>query len=112
MQLSLLLLLQPSDTHIHTPIARARPSADMVFLRLRVKVYPREQVAPTPSFSFRSILGDRDRDRDDASRGTNGSSGGKPVAFLLVLEKPEDITLGGLAGLIQDKWRKLRPNAE
>ncbi|KAI2918543.1 hypothetical protein CBS63078_3105 [Aspergillus niger] len=84
----------------------------MVFLRLRVKVYPREQVAPTPSFSFRSILGDRDRDRDDASRGTNGSSGGKPVAFLLVLEKPEDITLGGLAGLIQDKWRKLRPNAE
>ncbi|OJI86849.1 hypothetical protein ASPTUDRAFT_53952 [Aspergillus tubingensis CBS 134.48] len=84
----------------------------MVFLRLRVKVYPREQVAPTPSFSFRSILGDRDRDRDDASRSANGSGGGKPVAFLLVLEKPEDITLGGLAGLIQDKWRKLRPNAE
>ena len=110
MQLPLLLLLQPLDTN---RLRASHPSsADMVFLRLRVKVYPREQVAPTPSFSFRSILGDRDRDRDDASRGTNGSSGGKPVAFLLVLEKPEDITLGGLAGLIQDKWRKLRPNAE
>ncbi|PYI12685.1 hypothetical protein BO78DRAFT_381837 [Aspergillus sclerotiicarbonarius CBS 121057] len=82
----------------------------MVFLRLRVKVYPREQVAPTPSFSFRAILGDRDR--DDASRSTNGSTAGKPATFLLVLEKPEEITMGGLAGLIQEKWKKLRPKAD
>ena len=82
----------------------------MVFLRLRVKVYPREQVTPPSSFSLRSILGDRDR--DDASRNTNGSTVGKPATFLLVLEKPEEITLGGLAGMIQDKWKKLRPKAE
>lgn len=84
----------------------------MVFLRLTVKIYPREQLQSTSSFSFRSILGDRGNDRDDANRGSAGSAAGKPASFLLVLGNPEDVTLGGLAGMIQDKWRKLRPNAE
>lgn len=84
----------------------------MVFLRLTVKIYPREQIQPTSSFSFRSILGDRSSDRDDAGRNSLGSTAGKPASFLLVLQNPEEVTLGGLAKMVQEKWRKLRPNAE
>jgi hypothetical protein len=36
----------------------------------------------------------------------------KPGIFLLVLDKPEDVTLGGLAGMIQDHWTKLHPDLE
>ncbi|KAL4779556.1 hypothetical protein BJX76DRAFT_75749 [Aspergillus varians] len=82
----------------------------MVFLRLTVKVYPRDQAPPSNSFSLRSFLGDRER--DDASRTSSGATAGKPANFLIVLENPEDITLGGLAGMIRAKWRKLRPGVE
>jgi hypothetical protein len=81
----------------------------MVFLRLTVKVYPREQTQSSSSFSIRSFLGDRDR---DASSQNSGPTAGKPASFLLVLENPEEVTMGGLAGMIREKWTKLRPNAE
>ncbi|KAH2642163.1 hypothetical protein KXW54_001476 [Aspergillus fumigatus] len=81
----------------------------MVFLRLTVKVYPREQTQSSSSFSIRSFLGDRDR---DASGQNSGQAAGKPASFLLVLENPEEVTMGGLAGMIREKWTKLRPNAE
>jgi len=76
----------------------------MVFLRLTVKVLPREQLPSTSSTFLRSILGDR---KDDAD-----ASAAKPATFLLVLRNPEEVTLGGLAGMIQEKWKKLRPDAE
>ncbi|KAL4861462.1 hypothetical protein BDV12DRAFT_180273 [Aspergillus spectabilis] len=82
----------------------------MVFLRLTVKVYPRDQTPTSSSFSFRSLLGDRER--DDASRTSSGTTTGKPASFLIVLENPDDVTLGGLAGMIRVKWRKLRPGVE
>ncbi|KAL4776947.1 hypothetical protein BDW60DRAFT_53159 [Aspergillus nidulans var. acristatus] len=82
----------------------------MVFLRLTVKVYPREQTQPSNSFSFRSLLGDRER--DDDNRTSSSTAAGKPASFLIVLENPEDVTLGGLAGMIRAKWRKLRPGVE
>ncbi|RHZ46326.1 uncharacterized protein CDV56_100739 [Aspergillus thermomutatus] len=82
----------------------------MVFLRLTVKVYPREQTQSSSSFSIRSFLGDRDRDA--SSQGSSGPTAGKPASFLLVLENPEEVTLGGLAGMIREKWAKLRPGAE
>ncbi|RLL96320.1 hypothetical protein CFD26_106325 [Aspergillus turcosus] len=81
----------------------------MVFLRLTVKVYPREQTQSSSSFSIRSFLGDRDR---DASSQNSGPTAGKPASFLLVLENPEEVTMGGLAGMIREKWAKLRPSAE
>lgn len=91
----------------------------MVFLRLTVKIYPREQLQAQSSFSFRSLLGDRDgststRSSVGVGANSNGSgvSGIKPVSFLLVLEDPGEVTLGGLAGMIQEKWAKLRPDAE
>ncbi|OGM42826.1 conserved serine-rich protein [Aspergillus bombycis] len=68
----------------------------MVFIRLIVKVYPREQLSrpfPTPN-------------RKPTEPET------KPASFLLALPNPEAITLGQLAGLIRSKWTKLRPNAE
>ncbi|KAL4884458.1 glycosyl hydrolase family 76-domain-containing protein [Aspergillus karnatakaensis] len=73
-------------------------------------VFPRDQAPPSNSFSFRSLLGDRER--DDASRTSSGTASGKPASFLIVLENPDDVTLGGLAGMIREKWRKLRPGAE
>ncbi|KAL4941694.1 glycosyl hydrolase family 76-domain-containing protein [Aspergillus oleicola] len=86
------------------------PFFDMVFLRLTVKVYPRDQAPPSNTFSFRSLLGDRER--DDVSRTSSSTTVGKPASFLIVLENSEDVTLGGLAGMIREKWRKLRPNVE
>ncbi|KAL2868781.1 uncharacterized protein BJX67DRAFT_37145 [Aspergillus lucknowensis] len=82
----------------------------MVFLRLTVKVYPRDQTRAPNSFSFRSLLGDRER--DDTNRNSSAAAPGKPASFLIVLERPEDVTLGGLAGMIKEKWAKLRPAAE
>lgn len=84
----------------------------MVFLRLTVKIFPREQQSSSSSFSLRSILGDRGSDREDATRASNATSAGKPASFLLVLTKPQDVSLGALAGMIRDKWVKLRPSAE
>jgi hypothetical protein len=82
----------------------------MVFLRLSVKVYPRDQLPSSSSFSLRSILGDRDR--ENGSQPGSNSAALKPAGFLLILDDPEAVTLGGLAGMIQTKWRKLRPNVE
>lgn len=85
-------------------------SDTMVLLRLSVNVYPRDQLPSSSSFSFRSILGDRDRENS----GQSGSNSAivKPAGFLVILDDPEDVTLGGLAAMIHEKWRKLRPNAE
>ncbi|KAJ9323604.1 hypothetical protein DTO027B5_4545 [Paecilomyces variotii] len=80
----------------------------MVFLRLTVKILPREQIQPALSL-FRSLLPER---KDDSDRNGNGGANGKPASFLLVLEHPDEVTLGGLAGMIQAKWKKLRPDAE
>lgn len=82
----------------------------MVLLRLSVLVYPREQLPASSSFSFRSILGDRDREGSNQSGSNNGAL--KPAGFLLILDNSEEVTLGGLAGMIQAKWKKLRPNVE
>ncbi|KAL1961674.1 hypothetical protein VTN77DRAFT_1349 [Rasamsonia byssochlamydoides] len=82
----------------------------MVFIRLTIKVLPREQLPTTSSsFSIRSILGDRNK--EDADKNGNGAAG-KPVSFLIPLRNPEEVTLGALAGMIQEKWKKLRPDAE
>ncbi|KAJ9295960.1 hypothetical protein DTO271G3_5535 [Paecilomyces variotii] len=80
----------------------------MVFLRLTVKILPREQIQPALSL-FRSLLPER---KDDSDKNGNGGTNGKPASFLLVLEHPDQVTLGGLAGMIQAKWKKLRPDAE
>lgn len=64
----------------------------MVFLRLTVKVFP--------------------RGHDGSLQNSHEPGTGKPVSFMLVLEHPEEITLGGLSSMIHAKWRKLRPNAE
>lgn len=79
----------------------------MVFLRLTVKIYPPEQIQASSSFSLRSILSS-----DDAARNSSAVPAGKPANFLLVLQNPEDVTLGGLAKMIQEKWTKLRPTVE
>ncbi|KAE8422958.1 hypothetical protein BDV36DRAFT_174693 [Aspergillus pseudocaelatus] len=72
----------------------------MVFIRLIIKVYPREQLSrPFPTPNRKSF-------------NTTTESETKPASFLLALPNPEEITLGQLAGLIRSKWTKLRPNAE
>ena len=70
----------------------------MVFLRLTVKVQP-------PDYSL---------NRDDASDLPNnpGTASPKPVSFLVVLDNPEEVALGTLAGLIQKQWKTLRPNSK
>lgn len=80
----------------------------MVLLRLSVNVYPREQLPSSSSFSIRSFLGDRENNGQSSSN----SAAVKPARFLVILHDPEDVTLGGLAAIIHEKWRKLRPNAE
>jgi hypothetical protein len=72
----------------------------MVFLRLTVKVLPRER--PRPAWQPNG-------DTDDASANTPT---GKTIAFLVPVRDPESVSLGALGGLIQEKWKKLRPNAE
>ncbi|KAE8356675.1 hypothetical protein BDV28DRAFT_126718 [Aspergillus coremiiformis] len=62
----------------------------MVFLRLVIKVYPRDQLS-------------QNRDARVATT---------PASFLVALPNPEEITLGQLARIIRAKWTKLRPNAE
>lgn len=78
----------------------------MVFLRLEVKVFPREQVASSPGL-FRSLMGNNgDRARDEAGAQK------KFTSFLLAVPKPEDVTLGDLASMILDEWHVLRPDQE
>lgn len=78
----------------------------MVFLRLEVKVFPREQ-ASSSSGLFRSLIGNNgDRTRDEAVVPK------KFASFLLAMDNPEDITLGDLACMILDEWRMLRPDQE
>jgi hypothetical protein len=80
----------------------------MVFLRLTVKILPRDHLAITPSSSsIRSILSDPSKEDADSSN----DAAGKAVSFLLVLQNSEEVTLGSLAGMIQEKWKKLRPEA-
>ncbi|KAF7585637.1 hypothetical protein BBP40_010417, partial [Aspergillus hancockii] len=87
----------------------------MVFLRLVVKVYPREQIPQPPSTSkisstIRNLLPENNLKTDSAP--TPNLPPGTPVSFLLALSDPEATTLGQLASLIQSKWKKLRPHAE
>ncbi|KAJ5502581.1 hypothetical protein N7463_005455 [Penicillium fimorum] len=86
----------------------------MVFLRLSVKVYPREQLSSSSSSSWgRTLLGARKSTNDDSSQGSGVSTTmKKPGVFLLVLEHPEEVSLGGLAGMIQEHWGKLHPELE
>ncbi|KAJ5447283.1 KEN domain ribonuclease activator [Penicillium cf. griseofulvum] len=86
----------------------------MVFLRLSVKVFPREQLSSSSSSSWgRTLLGARKSTNDDSSQGSGVSTTlKKPGVFLLVLEHPEEVSLGGLAGIIQEHWGKLHPELE
>ncbi|KAJ6093550.1 hypothetical protein N7486_008839 [Penicillium sp. IBT 16267x] len=77
----------------------------MVFLRLEVRVYPREQV-PSGSGFLRSMLPNKRPESEDTN--TIKSFAG----FLLTLEKPEELSLGNLTYLIKQKWKALRPNSE
>ena len=74
----------------------------MVFLRLEVRVFPREQVGSSPGF-LRSIM----KNSNEEATGPKSFAG-----FLLTLEKPEELTMGDLTHLIKEKWRALRPNQE
>ncbi|CAG8890521.1 unnamed protein product [Penicillium egyptiacum] len=86
----------------------------MVFLRLSIKVFPREQLSSSSSSSWgRTFLGARKTTNDDCSQGSAVSTTlKKPGIFLLVLEHPEEVSLGGLAGMIQEHWGKLHPELE
>ncbi|KAJ5282904.1 hypothetical protein N7505_000884 [Penicillium chrysogenum] len=86
----------------------------MVFLRLSIKVFPREQLSSSSSSSWgRTLLGARKTTNDDSSQGSAVSTTlKKPGVFLLVLEHPEEVSLGGLAGMIQEHWAKLHPELE
>jgi hypothetical protein len=79
----------------------------MVFLRLTVKVLPRDQLSSaTSSFALPSVNG-----RPQDSTDSENVAAGRTTKFLIPLHAPEEITLGGLAGLIQEKWQKLRPDS-
>ncbi|CAL5865900.1 uncharacterized protein PFLUO_LOCUS106 [Penicillium psychrofluorescens] len=76
----------------------------MVLLRLRVVVFPREQLSSTRRmFNFLP-------NHDDPNASLSSSA--KPASFLLVVPSPEDVSLAGLSSLIQDKWKKLYPDLE
>jgi hypothetical protein len=82
----------------------------MVFLRLTVKILPREQqVTTSSSSSIRSTLSDPSGKKEADSNGNDAA--GKAASFLLVLQNPEEVTLGSLARMILEKWTKLRPEA-
>ncbi|OJD17108.1 hypothetical protein AJ78_02752 [Emergomyces pasteurianus Ep9510] len=67
----------------------------MVLLRLTVKVFPREQLRQ-PSTKDRAA-------DDDVAR--------PATTFLIVVWRPEEVTLGKLAYMIQEKWKRLKPDA-
>ncbi|CAI7651120.1 unnamed protein product [Penicillium glandicola] len=84
----------------------------MVFLRLSIKVFPREQLSSNSGSGW-TFLGTRKATNDDSSQGSAVSTTlKKPGVFLLVLEHPEEVSLGGLAGMIQEHWAKLHPELE
>ena len=70
----------------------------MVLLRLTVKVLPPEHVGES----------------SNSSNGVAWHNNGdwKVTSFLMVIHKPEQVTLGELAWMITEKWRKLRRNVE
>ncbi len=70
----------------------------MVLLRLTVKILPPDHVGE----SSRSLSGIADHNNVES----------KVTSFLMVIHKPQQVTLGELAWMITEKWRKLRPNAE
>ncbi|KAJ5720230.1 uncharacterized protein N7483_008164 [Penicillium malachiteum] len=74
----------------------------MVFLRLEVKVFIAEQV--DQSRILPSVF------QDDF--GDDGSQTSCSAAFLLMLNNPEQLSMGDLAHLIKEKWNTLRPNCE
>lgn len=74
----------------------------MVLLRLVVKVILRD--SPTPGL-VRSIESNDSKFQYDAPNHEPIST-----SFLLRLEKPDEVTLGQLAGLIVDEWKTLRPD--
>ncbi|KAJ5280669.1 hypothetical protein N7478_006041 [Penicillium angulare] len=76
----------------------------MVFLRLEVRVYPRE--SGQNGGIFNAVLGKRPENED--SNGPKKTYAG----FLLTLKTPEDYTMGDLSYLIKEKWQALRPEAE
>jgi len=76
----------------------------MVFLRLEVRVYPPEQISPTPGL-LGSIMGRNERNREDLNA-TNFAS------LMLDLEKPEEVTMAELALMIVDEWRVVCPDQE
>ncbi|KAJ5540347.1 hypothetical protein N7513_008679 [Penicillium frequentans] len=79
----------------------------MVFLRLEVRVYPREQEqVPSWSGSLRSILPNKKPDSEDTNMIKSFAG------LLLTVEKPEELSLADLATLIKQKWKALRPNSE
>lgn len=91
----------------------------MVRLRLSVKVCPREQEqaqadqqSPSSHSHSHSHSRPRRENKNESHAAPEKMATAKPVNFLLVLDEPDKITMGGLAGKIQEKWRKLRPNVE
>lgn len=79
----------------------------MVFLRLTVKVLPRELVHKDPVLRDPSLASERDANSVVA----NEAKPEKVIAFLVPIPNPEEVTLGALAGLIQKQWVRLRPNS-
>ncbi|KKZ65106.1 hypothetical protein EMCG_01346 [[Emmonsia] crescens] len=67
----------------------------MVLLRLTVKVFPREQLGQPST----------------PDSGVNDNAAHKAMTFLMVLWKPEQVKLGKLAYMIQEKWKRLKPDA-
>lgn len=85
----------------------------MVFLRLTVKIFPRDQVSAGSITSWsRSLLGGKTHSDDSNQAPAASVPAKKPGIFLLPIEKPDEINLGALAGLIQEKWSHLHPDLE
>ena len=80
----------------------------MVFLRLTVKVLPRERLFEGSQSSKLTPTTTGEHENNGVVAG--GASSDKPTTFLVPVDNPEEVTLGGLAGLIQDMWKRLRPN--
>ncbi|KAJ5179342.1 hypothetical protein N7492_002552 [Penicillium capsulatum] len=73
----------------------------MVFLRLEVKV-----LRDAPAFGLVRSIEPRENQPQNDGESLQPSS----TSFLLLLDKPEEVTLGELASLILEEWKSLRPN--
>lgn len=80
----------------------------MVFLRLSIKVFPPDQLNSSSSYG-RTFPGARKTTNNVSNQEPTLK---KPGVFLLVLEHPEEVSLGGLADMIQEHWGKLHPELE